>query len=238
MRLLIFLATSIYLLEFAPIALAESMNSSSFRIRFGNFNITSGTKTSTSYALTDTVGQTAAQLFSSTGYVVKAGFQYMYTLYDFSFVISNLSIPLGTLTPNTFATGSNTLTVSAPGQGYAVSVYETTRLKKLGSSTFIADTTCNSGTCTETSAGVWNSTAALGFGYNLTGNDITADFINNTYFRPFPDVSLGDSPATVMTSSVAGKNRVATVTYKANIGGSQAAGTYETQVIYIATPTY
>jgi len=216
---------------------AETMNSSDYTIRLGNFNMTSGFKSSTSYNLTDTVGQIAADFFSSTGYHVKAGFQYIYTLYNFSFKISSLAIGLN-LSPNTFSTATNTLTVSAPGQGYAVTAYETAKLTKSGGSDTIPDTTCDSGPCTTTSASPWIVPTNNGFGYNVTGNDHASDFTNSTYFRPFPDFSLGGTPATIMTTNAAGKNRVATVTYQVSPSGSQAGGTYATQIIYIATPVY
>lgn len=228
------LALIVLLLMYSP-ALAETMESSNFRIRLGNFNMTSGLKSSSSYSLTDTVGQTAAGLFTSSGYAVLAGFQYIYTLFPFSFTISDLSIDFGTLTPNAFSTGSNVLTVSAPGQGYTVTTYEINRLNS--GSNYIADTQCDV-SCDETTAGVWTSTSTLGFGYNMSGNDVPATFTNNTYFRPFPDYSAAESPATVMSSAVSGLNRAATATYKVNVGGSQAAGNYVTQIIYIATPVY
>lgn len=230
------IALIILLVSSAPVY-AETMLSPNFKIRFGNFNITSGTKSSASYSLTDTVGQTAAGQFDSAGYTVKAGFQYMYTLYDFTFMISDLTIDFGTLSPNTFSTASNILTVSTPGQGYSVTAHETERLKRSGSSVYIPDTSCNSG-CTETSAAVWTSTSSLGFGYNVAGTDKSADFVDTTYFRPFPDVSLGDSPATILSASESVRDRAATVTYKVNIGPTQAAGGYETGIIYIATPVY
>lgn len=216
--------------------LAQDMSSSNYKIRMGNFNMTSGQKSSSSYSLTDTVGQTAAEYFSSTGYHVKAGFQYIYTLYPFSFSVSTLAVDLGTLTPGTAATGSHTLTVTAPGQGYSVSAIESTRLTSTAGAT-IPDTTCDSG-CTETSAGVWTSSSAYGFGYNTQGNDVSADFTGATYYRPFPDASAAESAATLMSSVSSGKNRTATVTYRANVSGTQAAGTYTTQISYIATPVY
>lgn len=216
---------------------AETLNSSNYTIRMGNFNITSGLKSSTSYNLTDTVGQIAAEFFSSTGYNVKAGFQYIYTLFNFSFSISTLAVNLGTLAPNTFSTASHTLTVTAPGQGYSVTVFETSKLTNENGDT-IPDTTCDGGTCTETSAQVWTTATNNGFGYNATGNDIAADFIDSTYFRPFPDFSLSEPPATVMTSSDAGTNRISTITYKVSPSAVQAAGTYTTQINYIATPVY
>lgn len=216
---------------------AESLTSPSYRIRFGNFNITSGLKSSTSYSLTDTVGQTAAELFSSAGYSVKAGFQYLYALYDFSFTISDLTIDFGSLTPSSFSTDTNVLTVSAPGQGYSVATFATNRLTNNSGDT-IPDTTCNSGTCLENSAGVWTSTSSYGFGYNAAGPDVDSDFVDTTYFRPFPDLSLADSPEVLIQSAAAGQSRSATITYKVNISGSQASGNYSTQIVYIATPVY
>lgn len=219
-------------------AYAQTLTSPSYTLRQGNFNMTSGAKSSTSYNLTDTVGQIAAEFFSSTGYHVKAGFQYMYTLYNFSFIISNLAINFGALSPNTFTTASHTLTVTAPGQGYSVTAYETSKLTKSGSSNTIPDTTCDSGLCTESAATVWTTPTNNGFGYNVTGNDKASDFTDSTYFRPFPDASLAESPATVMTSSQAGENRVASVNYKISPSSVQAAGNYSTQIVYIATPVY
>jgi hypothetical protein len=213
------------------------MDSTNYKIRLGNFNMTSGTKSSASYNLTDTVGQIAAEFFSSSGYHVKAGFQYIYTLYDFSFAISTLAIDLGTLATNTFSTGSHTLTVTAPGNGYSVSAFETSKLMNSNGDT-IPDTTCDAGTCTETAAEVWTTATNNGFGFNMTGNDISTDFVGSTYFRPFPDASLGEVPATIMTTSAAGKNRLATVNYKASRGATQAAGTYSTSIVFIATPVY
>jgi len=233
-----FLFAACLLLVSSQLAHAQSMESSNFKIRMGNFNMTSGLKSSTSYSLTDTVGQTAAGLFTSSGYAVKAGFQYIYTLYPFSFAISDLAIDFGTLTLSTLTTDTNTLTVDAPGQGYSVTAFEINRLKRENSSDYIPDTTCNAGTCTDSAAGVWDSTAAYGFGYNSSGDDVPTDFIDSTYFRPFADVSLGDTPQAVMVSSAAGRDRSATITYQVNISASQAAGDYSTQIVYIATPVF
>lgn len=221
---------------FVTSARAETLNSDNYTIRMGNFNITSGLKSSATYNLTDTVGQTAADFFSSTGYNVKAGFQYINTLFNFTFSISTLAINLGTLAPNTFSTASHTLTVTAPGQGYTVTAFETGKLANVNGDT-ISDTTCDSG-CTESAAGVWTTPTNNGFGYNATGNDIAADFIGATYFRPFPDFSLSEPPATVMTTSSAGTNRISTITYKLSPSSIQAAGDYTTQINYIATPVY
>lgn len=235
---LLSLLITLYCLLFTlvPPALAQTMLSPSYQIRLGNFNMTRGQKSSSSYSLTDTVGQTAAGLFTSSGYAVLSGFQYLYTLYPFSFSLSSLGIDLGSLIPNTFASASHNLVVSAPRQGYSVTAYERTRLGSGGD--FIPDTPCDSGPCTETTASPWTSTSVYGFGYNMSGNDIPATFASSSYFRPFPDLSAAESPAVVMSSTAAGISRTATATYKANVSANQETGDYTTEIIYIATPSY
>jgi hypothetical protein len=118
-----------------------------------------------------------------------------------------------------------------------VTAQQTAKLTSSNGDT-IPDTTCDSGTCTESSAGVWTTATNNGFGFNVSGSDVSADFVGPTYFRPFADASLAESAQTIMTSSVAGKNRTATITYKVSPIGSQAAGTYTTQIIFTATPVY
>jgi len=228
-----------YLLFPTPVHAQTSLDSPNYKIRLGNFNMTSGTKSSASYNLTDTVGQIAAEFFTGSGYHVKAGFQYIYTLYDFSFSLSSLAVDLGTLIPNTFADASHTLTVTAPGQGYSVSAIATTPLKN-ATGNAIVDTTCDAGDCTTTQAKGWVDPTHSGFGYNLAGDDISPDFVGTplTLFRPFPDASSTGVPATIMTTNAAGKNRTATITYRAAPAGNQASGNYTTNIIYIATPVY
>lgn len=226
----------IFLLTLVPSARAQTLNSPSYSIRLGNFNMTSGVKTSGSYSLTDTVGQTAAGLFSGTGYAVLAGFQYIYTLFDFEFAVSDLSVDFGSLTLGSFSTASHNLIVSTPRQGYTVTAYQVERLRS--GSNYIPDTTCDSGPCTESTAAVWTTASNYGFGYNMTGNDIPATFSTSNHYRPFPDFSLAESPAVVMTSTEAGQDRTASVNYKISVSATQPAGDYMTQIVYIATPTY
>ncbi len=217
---------------------AENMNSDSYQIQFGNFNITSGKKSSGSYTVTDTVGQTAPGQFGQNGFVVKSGFQYIYTIGTFAFSISNTLIDLGELTPGSFSTGSTVLTVSAKGAGgYTVTAYENAPLTRSTGGATIPDTTCDSG-CNQATATLWTNPTNVGFGYNMSGNDIPAAFINASYFKQFADYSSNEPPQVVMSSPSVGKNRQATVTFKATIGGNQTAGTYENKIVFIATPGY
>jgi len=207
----------------------------------GTVDVGGQKQTSGSYKLTTSLGQSAAGQFDSAGYTVKAGFQYLYSIIPFRFSVSNTNINLGTLLPSTPSTATTTLTVyfGAAGQ-YLVTAEELGTLRTFSGASSIPDTTCNGGaqTCTETSSNVWNSSSAYGFGYNMAGNDVPADFTNNTYYRPFPDATASETPATVMSSVNVGKNRQSTMTFKGNVSSTQTAGTYRTIIRFIATPSY
>lgn len=221
-------------------SLAVPMDSSRFRIESANIEIAGGNKSSSSYKLADTVGQLAAGQYSSTGYVVKAGFQYLHSIIPFRFSISNININFGILVPGTPSTATTNLAVYFGGAGqYQVTAIEEGSLKTQ-SGNVIPDTSCNGGanTCNESLAKIWTSTAAYGFGYSMSGNDIPADFTDSTYYRPFPDRTAAESPATVMTSVNVGKNRSSTVTFKTNISSIQPAGSYQTVINFVATPSY
>ena len=228
-----------YFLIFTSV-LAVPMDSSRFKIESANVEIAGGNKSSSSYKLADTVGQLAAGQYSSTGYVVKAGFQYLHSIIPFRFSISDININFGTLVPTTPSTATTNLTVyfGAAGQ-YQVTAIEEEPLKTQSGNT-ISDTGCDGGanTCNESLAKIWTSASAYGFGYGMIGNDIPSDFIDSTYYRPFPDRSSAESPATVMTSTNVGKNRSSTVTFKTNISPIQPAGSYQTVINFVATPSY
>lgn len=234
-------AGTILLGRYFPVQ-ADDLRSNSYWIQFGNFNVTSGEKNSASYNLTDTVGQVADGpygQYGSSGYFVGSGFQYIYQIGTFSFAINPIDINLGTLAAGQFNTGSNTLTISTKGaSGYIVYAYELHRLEHTNGVDFIPDTTCDAGTCTDTTAQVWVNPLIAGFGFNMSGDDIPADFINLTYFRPFADQSLAESMQVVMSSPNVADQRQSTVTYQVAIPGSQAAGSYQTAVVYVAVPGY
>lgn len=223
-------------------ALAERLESDSYVIQFGNFNVTAGEKSNENYKVTDTVGQTGAGPYGQygvSGYFVGGGFQYIYQIKNFRFSISKLAIDFGTLTPNVHATDSHTLLVNTRSHGYQVYAYEAHPLEHRDDpGTYIPNTGCNSGTCTNTNAGVWTTQTIPGFGFNVSGDGTPADFVDTTYFRPFADASSAEDMQIVMSSPNIAINESATVTYKAGISNNQAAGEYETYVVYVAVPSY
>jgi hypothetical protein len=228
-----------YILHPRP-ARAEMLNSGTYQIQMGNVDMSAGLPTSTNYKLGLTGGQIAPGQYGLTGNIVRAGFWYLKTIIPFRFSISGLQIDFGTLTPNTpIQNKISVLTVSSGGAGgYQVTARENDALKTEAGSASIVDTGCDNSGCDETNAGPWILNSSYGFGYNMSGMDIPATFTGSTYFRRFPSATALEDPAIVMTSVNVGRNRIATVTYKINVGGSQAAGDYENYIVYVATPTY
>lgn len=227
---------------FTQVSYAERLESDSYIIQFGNFNISAGTRTSESFGLTDTVGQTGAGPygeFGSTAHFIGSGFQYIYQINRFSFRVSKLLIDFSLLTPLVHTTDDHTLTITTRGGGgYTVYSYALHPLRLSTGPDEIPNTGCDLDDCTITTAGVWTDQNVPGFGYNLAGDDVPTDFIDGSYFRPFADDSQGEPMQVAMSSANIANARTATVTYKAGISGDQAAGNYETGVVYIAVPGY
>ncbi len=223
----------------ASLTYAINMESSEYKIQFGNVNIGANNHSSSGYNLSTTLGQLAAGEFSSQGYVIKAGFQYIHSIIPFTFVLSKTSVDFGSLTPNNPVTDQIVMLVSSGGAGaYQVTAGEKGQLRTLTNDS-IPDTSCDSGsTCTESSANVWTSVYSDGFGYNMSGDDVPSDFANSTYYRPFADLSAGENPVVVMSSNNVGRNRQSTMTLKVNIGPAQPAGSYQTILNIVATPSF
>lgn len=243
------------------------MQSDEYRIQFGTIDSGGGKMTDPgddTYQLSSSLGQSAAKEFQSNGYVVKAGFQYIYSRIPFTFYLSTIRVDLGTLLPNTPATGGITLKVSFGGAGqYLVTARADSPLTEIQGTDMISFTGCNGGvdTCTITNAKLWTSSSAYGFGYGMTGQDIPADFISSSYFRPFANRITAEPAATIMQSStvtaditptpatpytpapvLTGVPRTTTheaiITMKANTSGLQPAGTYVSVIRFLATPSF
>lgn len=231
--------TLLFLSLTATTALAINMSSPEYKIQMSDLNMTSGRKSSASYTVTDTLGQLGPGKYSGTNYIVRSGFQYIYSLYPFSFSISNLEIAFGSLSLNNLQTQTNTLTVSFPaGYGYTVTAAETQPMTLVAGSATIPDTTCDAGGCTEVTAAAWTQTSTYGFGYNAAGNDVPSEFTGSTIYKQFANLASSETPQAVMSSTEAGKNRAATITYQINVGSSQTAGDYQTLIVYSAIPSY
>ncbi len=242
-KVIITISSIILILDlFQPLAVhADNLTSPNYNVQMSTLNITGGNKSSGSYKLGDTVGQTFQGQFDSAGYTIKAGFQYINSLIAFRFLISTTNINFGSLTPGSPSTQNHTLTVSnGSAYGYTVKAIASDQLTLAPSGpTTIPATSCDLATpCTISDANVWSSSSRYGFGYNMSGTDVdTADFVNNTYYRPFGTLANNDTPATIMQRASVTTSSTATITYKINISSTQAAGEYQNGIVFIATPS-
>ncbi len=221
---------------------AENMQSESYKIQFGNFNTSSGRKTGDSFVLSDTMGGLAAGpygQYGSSNYFIGGGFQYVYQIDYFQFSISKLNIDLGELFADSFKTDSHTIGITTNGaSGYSVYAFENHPLRVNSGVQTIQDTTCDLGNCDEVLAASWTDPTAAGFGFNVSGDDVTSDFINVNYFRQFANNEASESMQQIMGSSNVALNRTATINYKASMPGNQAAGSYQTSIVFVAVPGY
>jgi len=237
----IFVSSFLFLVSsfFSPVY-AQHFSSSSYIIDWGNFNITSGHKNSTTYRLTDTVGQNAPGFSQKIGGLkVKAGFQYIYdTFTEFSFSIDKLNINFGTLTPGVGVTDTNILTITTPsGHGYQITAQENHYLWTTPNN-YIPDTSCDNQDCTESLSTEWVTNTSYGFGFNVNGIGATGYFPSPNHYRPFANIATGKTPEIIISENKPVKNRTAIINYKVLISSLQSAGKYENFITYTVTPKY
>jgi hypothetical protein len=238
---IIILVSLILNLKSSPAVNAQTMSNGSYIIQMGNLNSISGKPTGSGFKLSYTSGQTGPGLYSGTNYKVRAGFQYISSIIPFRFSITNNFIDFGTVDPTTPVLRTSLLTVSnGSAYGYQVTASQNHNLRVNSSGFEIPPTACgDSGpTCDSNTAGPWTSTLTYGFGYrcdNQTGADCDSQFSNSSYYKPF---IASPSAVTVMSGITVSRSKVAQITYKLNISGTQVAGLYTNVINYIATPTF
>ena len=235
----IFLVLSTLLALFPSTVSAQRFSSPSYLINWGNFNLTSGSKTSPNYRLTDTVGQNAPGYSEGDGMAVKAGFQYIYDTFDYlNFTIDKLLIDFGTLEPGIEVTDTNLLTVTTPsGRGYQITAHEDHALWQ-NSNVFIPDTTCDNNNCDANHAATWTQNNKYGFGFNAQGDGSLSYFPAPNLFRPFANLDYNQEPAVIASESNPVRNHQTLITYKVIVSPDQSAGHYQTYITYTLNPNY
>jgi hypothetical protein len=151
------------------------------------------------------------------------------------------SVALGSLTASSTGSGTSKMDVATNGSGGYTVIYNGTTLTGPSSTTIPA-----MGTQSSNGAATTSAQGTSQFGLNLRANatpsvgaDVTGtgsgaygtNYGTADNFRHFS----GDSIATASGST---NSNTFTVSYIANISGSQAAGSYTTTLTYIATATY
>lgn len=215
---------------------AQEMSSQNFIIQGGNFNMTSGNKTSTNFKLSDVVGQTAAGVFASKGYLIQAGFLNAAAAEVFSFSVTPAVVDFGSLFPNTPVEKNVRITISNGNvEGYSIFVSENQPLTTLVEAE-IVDTACDqeSTPCTHAQAAKWTDNTSYGFGYRLEGRTVPADFSQDNFYRPFTATKRNEEPVLIMRSQAKKVVDQATMTLRVNIGRNQPVGQYRNVLSFTA----
>src|SRR5438128_5738025 len=100
---------------------------------------------------------------------------------------TSTTIPFGNVSLNTFYIGCQDLVVSTnAGNGYSLTVQESSAMKAVNGQFTIPDTTCDAGTCSESAAAAWTTATHNGFGHtcaNQLNHDCNAAYSSGTVFR-------------------------------------------------------
>jgi hypothetical protein len=151
------------------------------------------------------------------------------------------SVPFGIISPNTFYQGCQDLIVSTnAGNGYSVTVQESSAMRTVDGRFSIPDTTCDGGTCSESTAAAWTNATKNGFGHtcaNQSMHDCNAAYASGVNFRQAANLAAGETAQSVMSSSTAA-TATGRVKYRLSTSAAQPAGKYTTIISYTIYATY
>jgi len=180
-------------------------------------------------------------VYLGPNYKIENGFGRSGSNYPFTFSISSDLIEFGTLTPNNPVSRTNTLSIlSKSTTSYSIYAYENHQPQSLDNS-FIPDTTCDNGACTQTTSASWKESTVYGFGYrcdNKAGSDCFGEFLDPNFFKQFSDYSRQEEWEQIMKGLPEDKEKTSQITYKVNISNAQKPVKYVNTLTYIAVPNF
>ncbi len=155
----------------------------------------------------------------------------------FLFTISDNIIDFGNVKPGEPLTRTQIISVT-PGSAnqFQVVAYETHPLRS-SEKYEIANTSCDNGNCTNILSDTWTLPLTYGFGYRCENieNQACVAGIDNTLYKRFSNLEANESPSIIMRST--NKNKSSSlIEYKLNIAGTQQSGSYNTTVMFLASP--
>lgn len=175
------------------------------------------------------------------GFTTEQGFSENKSTNPFSFAITSLTVDFGKLVPGEPVQRTTSLKISNDSTfGYQIISFENQTLKN-ASGEEIPDTTCDQGTCTQSTASIWDNPLTYGFGMrceNVKGKDCSPSFEDRKTYRQFSNFGLKEDPEAIIVSLASANEKEAQVVYKINIPGSQTEGIYQNEINYIAIPLY
>lgn len=233
------------LLVVTPSVRAQTMSNNDYIIKTQGLNTVSGATATAEKDdnLGPTVNNLNPNVSEGVNFKVKSGFENLTSTLPFSISLSSNLIDLGILSPTNPIIRTVDLNInSKSASGYSVLVFENEPLTTiLGSNkVIIPDTTCDNGQCGIQNAFGWTNALTYGFGYrcdNLTGVDCNNSFTSPNFYKHFPDLASNDDPQSIM-AGIGANNQTTRISYKVNISGTQAQGTYNNIITYIAVPNF
>lgn len=156
---------------------------------------------------------------------------------SYSFGISESLIDFGKIVPTNPLIRKNIINLNSSKTNYFLKAYENHQLLSPKSGV-VADTTCDSGTCSEQTSFAWKNVLAFGFGFNCesVNNNCGQEFLNIDSYMQFADKSKNE-PYNSLLTMASGKNQLE-LTYKLNISSQQRPGAYSNSVTLLALPSY
>lgn len=151
-----------------------------------------------------------------------------------SFTLSSATVSLGTITTSTTGSGTSTMSASTnANSGYSITVSGNTLTSGGNTIAALASQTASSQGTSQFGINLKaNTTPSVGSNVSGAGSGTaTANYNTANQFR----FVSGDS---VASASGATNSNTYTVSYIANIGATQQAGSYQTVLTYIATATF
>ncbi|OGH14045.1 MAG: hypothetical protein A3H50_03305 [Candidatus Levybacteria bacterium RIFCSPLOWO2_02_FULL_37_10] len=153
----------------------------------------------------------------------------------FSFSISSNIIDYGPLTPTNPVYRTIDLVISkGSSRGYSVFAFANRELSDVNNNS-IPDTTCDNGTCSETSSAQWSGNLSFGFGYRceIEAPPCSKDFLIENSFKQFANDSKSEPFRSILNGI---DYKKAQIKFKVNISGTQARSNYSNTITFIAVP--
>lgn len=228
---------------FLPTASGQAMSNKDYILKTQGLNAVSGVTSNVDYQLRSTVGELSSEVSEGVNFKVRTGFENIASTLPFSVSLSSDLIDFGLLSPTNPIIRTVDLSVySLSTSGYSIiaSQDHPLQMNPNASGANIPNTTCDNGECSHENAQEWANTLTYGFGYrcdNVTGADCDSSFLKPNFYKHFADGSNTQPPQSVM-SGIGSKNKDVRISYKVNISGNQAQGTYANIITYIAVPNF
>lgn len=158
----------------------------------------------------------------------------------FSFAISQNAIDFGALTATNPVIRTSDLAFTSPLYGGQIFAYENHPFLNT-ENTFLPDTTCDNGTCTQTIPANWENSLTYGFGFRCDSEATEvcgSDFSNTNSFKQFSDISAKETLQSIILNQQAKPETKMKITYKVNISGTQPVSGYSNTITFIAIPNF